>query len=80
VLGDRLRSLERNGLVQRIPGLVGEGVEYALTTRGRQLGPAMAVFRQWGLDELLPHTGEGLPRDLAVRLRAQQRQNARAAS
>jgi DNA-binding HxlR family transcriptional regulator len=62
VLGDRLRSLERHGLVQRIPGPVGEGVEYALTTRGRQLGPAMAVFRQWGLDELLPHAGEGLPR------------------
>jgi len=22
----------------------------------------MAVFRQWGLDELLPRAGEGLPR------------------
>lgn len=62
VLSDRLRNLERHGLVERVPGPVGEGVEYALTTRGRQLGPAMALFRQWGLDELLPPAGKGLPR------------------
>jgi DNA-binding HxlR family transcriptional regulator len=61
VLGDRLRNLERHGLVARIPGPVGEGVEYALTARGRQLGPAMALLMQWGLDELLPLSGEGLP-------------------
>lgn len=61
VLGDRLRNLERYGLVERIPGAVGEGVEYALTARGRQLGPALALFRQWGLDELLPPGGDGLP-------------------
>jgi hypothetical protein len=46
--------LEAGNLVQRIPGPVGEGVQYTLTDRGRALGPALAMFRQWGLDELLP--------------------------
>jgi hypothetical protein len=43
------------------PGAVGEGVEYALTAHGRQLGPALALFRHWGLDEQLPPGGDGLP-------------------
>jgi DNA-binding HxlR family transcriptional regulator len=57
VLSDRLRRLETGNLVQRIPGPVGEGVQYALTDRGRALGPALAMFREWGLDELLPSAG-----------------------
>ena len=54
VLGDRLRRFEQHHLVQRVPGGVGEGVAYALTGRGRDLGPALAMFRRWALDELLP--------------------------
>ena len=54
VLGDRLRRFEQNHLVLRVPGGVGEGVAYALTDRGRDLGPALAMFRRWALDELLP--------------------------
>ena len=54
VLGDRLRRFEQHHLVQRVPGGVGEGVAYALTDRGRDLGPALAMFRRWALDELLP--------------------------
>ena len=54
VLSDRLRSLEARGVVERVAGGVGEGVLYVLTQRGRALGPAMELFRQWGIDELLP--------------------------
>jgi DNA-binding HxlR family transcriptional regulator len=54
VLSDRLKRLEAGGLVERVPGSVGEGVQYALTDRGSALGPALALFRQWGLAELLP--------------------------
>lgn len=54
VLSERLRRLETAHLVQRVPGPIGEGVRYALTDRGRALGPALAMLRQWGLDELLP--------------------------
>jgi DNA-binding HxlR family transcriptional regulator len=59
VLSDRLRNLEHHGVVERIPGSVGEGVAYTLTERGRELGPAMAMFRQWGLDEMLPPAASG---------------------
>lgn len=59
VLSARLRSLEARGVVERIAGGVGQGVVYALTDRGRSLGPALALFREWGLDELLPPIGAG---------------------
>jgi DNA-binding HxlR family transcriptional regulator len=68
VLSDRLRRLETGNLVQRIPGPIGEGVQYTLTDRGRALGPALAMFRQWGLDELLPPAdpaGEQVAYDLS---------------
>ena len=54
VLGDRLRRFEQHHLVERVPGGVGEGVAYALTDRGRDLGPTLAMLRRWALDELLP--------------------------
>ncbi|MDT3445126.1 MULTISPECIES: hypothetical protein [unclassified Pseudofrankia] len=38
---------------------MGAGVLYRLTDRGRRLGPALAEFRQWGLDELLPPAADG---------------------
>jgi DNA-binding HxlR family transcriptional regulator len=54
VLSDRLKRLEAGGVLERVPGAVGQGVRYALTSRGKDLGPALALFRQWGLDEMLP--------------------------
>ena len=54
VLGDRLRGFELHHLVERVSGGIGEGVVYALTDRGRDLGPTLAMFRRWALDELLP--------------------------
>jgi DNA-binding HxlR family transcriptional regulator len=54
VLGDRLRRFEQHHIVERVPGGVGQGVAYSLTSRGRDLGPALAMFRRWALDELLP--------------------------
>ena len=61
VLADRLRNLEHNGIVARVPGAVGEGVAYTLTECGMRLAPALALFRQWGLDEVLPPaTAHGL--------------------
>jgi DNA-binding HxlR family transcriptional regulator len=67
VLGDRLRRFEQHQIVERVPGGVGEGVAYALTERGRDLGPALAIFRRWALDELLPMeaTGETVAYDLS---------------
>jgi DNA-binding HxlR family transcriptional regulator len=62
VIAERLRTLETHGIVERAVGAVGEGVVYQLTDRGRALGPALAMFRQWGLDEMLPPGGVGLPR------------------
>ena len=43
VLADRLRRLERAGVVAREPGAVGAGVVYALTTRGQELGMSAAI-------------------------------------
>ena len=54
VLADRLRHLEHHGVIARVSGAVGEGVAYTLTERGTRLAPAIALFREWGLDEMLP--------------------------
>jgi DNA-binding HxlR family transcriptional regulator len=54
VLSDRLKRLEAGNLIERVPGAVGMGVRYSLTSRGKDLGPALALFRQWGLEEMLP--------------------------
>lgn len=58
VLSDRLRRFEQHHLVERLAGNVGTGVQYSLTERGRDLGPALAMFRRWALDELLPPDDE----------------------
>jgi DNA-binding HxlR family transcriptional regulator len=57
VLAERLRMLEQHLLVERSLGPVGSGVVYRLTARGEALGPALVLFRQWALDELLPPNG-----------------------
>jgi DNA-binding HxlR family transcriptional regulator len=54
VLSDRLEELEAGCIVERLPGTVGNGVSYTLTSRRKELGPALALFRQWGLGEMLP--------------------------
>ena len=48
VLADRLRRLERAGVVAREPGAVGAGVMYALTPRGQELEEALRALRRWG--------------------------------
>ena len=49
VLADRLRKLEGAGVVARRPGEQGAVVLYELTEAGRELGPAMAALRSWGV-------------------------------
>lgn len=49
VLADRLRKLERAGVVSRRPGEQGAVVLYELTQAGRDLGPAMEALREWGV-------------------------------
>src|SRR5260370_644115 len=48
VLADRLRRLERAGVVAREPGAVGAGVVYTLTARGQELEAALRALRRWG--------------------------------
>lgn len=59
VLADRLRSLERAGVVAREPGPVGGGVVYALTDRGRALDAAVRELRRWGVGFLADPTADG---------------------
>ena len=51
MLSERLRELEAEGVVTRLvlpdPPI---GVEYALTEKGRALGPAMDAIAQWAHD------------------------------
>jgi DNA-binding HxlR family transcriptional regulator len=59
VLADRLRRLERAGLVAREPGAVGAGVVYTLTERGRALDEALCALRRWGVRYLADPTADG---------------------
>src|SRR5450759_3964372 len=54
VLSDRLRRLETGNLVRRIPGPIGEGVQYTLTDRGRALGPGDPLDEVTGLQAAEP--------------------------
>lgn len=48
VLAQRLRELERDGIVARtVHPEVPPRVEYRLTERGRALRPALALLREW---------------------------------
>jgi DNA-binding HxlR family transcriptional regulator len=61
VIATRLKELEDVGIVQRtVLARPANGVAYALTGRGRQLGPAMSLLGAWG-SQLLP--GEPRPGD-----------------
>ena len=59
VLADRLRKLEAAGVVERVAGPVGGGVEYALTDRGRELSDALEALRRWGVNYLTDPAADG---------------------
>lgn len=46
LLSKRLRSLERAGIVMRLPD--GNRVRYELTPGGRELGPIVMSLGEWG--------------------------------
>jgi DNA-binding HxlR family transcriptional regulator len=62
VLADRLRRLERAGVVARQPGTVGARVCYALTTRGQELQEPLRALRRWGVGFLADPTADGSAR------------------
>jgi hypothetical protein len=47
------QRLEEHGIVERVPEVIGQGVRYELTERGRGLIPAIVELREWGLGEPL---------------------------
>jgi len=48
-LSDRLRALEKNGVVERrFYSMSPPRAEYVLTAKGRDLGPILAAMRNWG--------------------------------
>jgi DNA-binding HxlR family transcriptional regulator len=53
ILGDRLRKLERDGLVSRTRDEQdGRRVRYALTARGESLKPVLTVIARWGMENI----------------------------
>jgi DNA-binding HxlR family transcriptional regulator len=61
VLSERLKRLERAGIVVREPGQVGQGVVYALSERGRALDEPLRALRRWGAEFLFDPTADGSP-------------------
>lgn len=59
VLADRLRTLERAGVVERRAGPPGDGIVYALTERGLALGDALEALRRWGVTYLTDPVADG---------------------
>jgi DNA-binding HxlR family transcriptional regulator len=48
-LSERLRSLEKNGVVERrFYSMSPPRAEYVLTAKGRDLGPIVGAMRDWG--------------------------------
>ncbi|MEW9554846.1 winged helix-turn-helix transcriptional regulator [Nonomuraea sp. NPDC050783] len=50
LLADRLRELERNGVIRRGPAQAESPQVYELTERGRRLEPILLALGDWGLD------------------------------
>ena len=48
LLSQRLKSLEREGVIERRPGAPGRGFEYHLTAAGRELEPLIMMMGEWG--------------------------------
>lgn len=67
ILADRLRRLERGGLVERVQYSVRPPrYEYRLTPRGKALSPAIRSLAAWGL-EYVP--GTKVPPDILSTIR-----------
>ncbi|MEM9235295.1 MAG: helix-turn-helix domain-containing protein [Verrucomicrobiota bacterium] len=50
ILSDRLERLQERGLVERVPATPGgKRMAYALTDKGKALGPILRAIRDWGL-------------------------------
>ena len=61
ILAERLKRLERAGLVSRVPySEHPPRVEYHLTDAGRELGRAVDALAVWGLAHI-PGTRRGIP-------------------
>jgi DNA-binding HxlR family transcriptional regulator len=68
VLAERLRKLERHGIVHRSAKPIGQGVLYQLTPRGEGLAPALRELRKWGAGEHLmldPRTPDSVSYDMS---------------
>jgi DNA-binding HxlR family transcriptional regulator len=62
ILAERLRRLERHGLVERVPySEHPPRVEYRLTGAGQALGPALDALAQWGLAQFPGTVRRGAP-------------------
>ena len=48
LLSQRLKFLEREGVVGRRPAQAGSGLEYHLTAAGRELEPVIIQLGEWG--------------------------------
>jgi DNA-binding HxlR family transcriptional regulator len=48
LLTQRLHSLQRSGIIQRLPAACGPGHEYGLTVAGRELGTVIDALGTWG--------------------------------
>jgi len=48
VLSDRLRALEKAGVVERRRSSAGKGLEYHLTVAGREFKPIIQALGEWG--------------------------------
>ncbi|MCM8749775.1 helix-turn-helix transcriptional regulator [Thermomicrobiaceae bacterium CFH 74404] len=58
LLIQRLRSLERDGVIERRPARNGHGWEYYLTPAGEELGPVVELLGGWGYRWALGHLSE----------------------
>ena len=48
LLSQRLKFLEREGVIERWPAAAGHGFEYHLTAAGRELEPMIMLMGEWG--------------------------------
>ena len=65
ILADRLKRLEREGLISRVPYSQHPlRVEYHLTDEGRALGHAVDALADWGMQHF-PGTRRGYPPSLS---------------
>lgn len=49
VLGDRLRRLERSGILEALPNPTGRGSTYFLTPSGQELASVVRALGEWGM-------------------------------